>query len=187
MALATLATVVVVAVVWTQSRGQSDPGPAERPPTPAPLWSVESAAVRRLVVEDGQGAVLLAAARGGETGWVLQAPQSAPADAGRLERAVSWLISPPVRAELDLQADLAPFELDPPRYRVRLETADSAERSFAIGRVAPTGDTVYVLMPGRPGIVLLSDYGVAEVLSLLDPLPVVPQGTAVQTEATASP
>lgn len=177
-ALGILAAVALAAAIWSRRGGETQTAPNDRLPTPSPLWTVESDAVERLVIESGEGKVLLAAARDPSAGWVMQEPQAGLADAGRLERAVSWLASPPVRSELEAPDDLAPFELDPPRYRVRLSTRQGAEQAFVIGRAAPTEDTVYALMPGRTGIVLLSGYGVDEVLGLLEPLPFVPTATA---------
>jgi hypothetical protein len=184
-ALGVLAALVLAAVVWSRTGGAQRAEPSDLPPTPSPLWTVESNAVEQLVIESGEGEVLLAAARDPAAGWVLRQPQAGPADAGRLERAVSWLASPPVRAELGAPDDLTPFELDPPRYRVRLVTRQGSERTFGIGRQAPTGDTVYAMMPGRAGIALLSSFGVEEVLGLLEPLPL--PATAMPSGGTAEP
>ena len=184
-ALGVLAAVVMAAVVWSRTGGAQRGEPSALPPTPSPLWTVESNTVEQLVIESGEGEVLLAAARDASAGWVLRQPQAGPADAGRLERAVSWLAGPPVRAELEAPDDLTPFELDPPRYRVRLVTRQGSERTFGIGRQAPTGDTVYAMMPGRTGIALLSSFGVEEVLGLLELLPLPANG--MPSGGTAEP
>jgi hypothetical protein len=174
IALGTLALVVLSAVIWSRSGDGLGPEGSADQPTPAPLWTLESDAIQQVVIESGAEDVLLAAQRDASAGWLLTQPSQAPADPGRLERAVSWLASPPVRAEIAAPRDLAPFELDPPRYRVLVRSSEGSERAFVIGRAAPTGDTVYARLPGREGIVLLSGYGVEEVISLLDPLPLVP-------------
>jgi hypothetical protein len=184
-ALGVLTVAVLAAVLWSRTGGEQRSGQSDLPPTPSPLWTVESNAVEQLVIENGEGEVLLAAARDASAGWILRQPPAGPADAGRLERAVSWLASPPVREELEAPVDLTPFELDPPRYRVRVITRPGNEQAFAIGREAPTGDMVYAMMPGRPGIVLLSGFGVEEVLGLLEPLPLLV--TAFPSGATGEP
>jgi len=184
-ALGILAVAVMAAVIGSRSNGDQPAAQSERPPTPLPLWTIESDAVTQLVIESGKGEVLLAAGRDPAAGWMLHQPLAGPADAGRLERAVSWLASPLVRVEFEAPGDLTPFELDPPRYRVRVITGQGAEQAFAIGRAAPTGDMVYARMPGRTGIVLLSVLGVEEVLDLLEPLPLVP--TATPRGATPEP
>jgi hypothetical protein len=173
-ALGGLAAMILAAALWSRMGGQHPLTQSDLTPTPSPLWTVESSAVEQLVIESGEGEVLLAAARDASVGWRLEQPTAGLADPGRLERAVSWLASPPVRAVIEAPDDLKPFELDPPRYRVKVLTRQGAEHTFAVGREAPTGDTVYAWMPGMTAIALLSGFGVQEVLGLLEPLPLLP-------------
>jgi hypothetical protein len=187
IALALFAVVAAAAVLWQRSRSGEADTAIEGAPTSAPLWSIETGDVERLMIENGEGTVMLMAARDADAGWVLETPASGPADSGRLERAVSWLLSPPVRAELEPVGDLSPFELDPPRYTIQVALADGGQRAFSLGRVAPTGDTVYARFDGRPGILLLSKFGVDEVLDLLDPLPVLATSTPALPETAPSP
>jgi len=177
LALGLLAAAILAAVIWSRTDGGRAAEESGSASTPEPLWTVESAAIEQLVVESGEGKVLLAAARDASAGWVLSQPHAGPAEAGRLERAVSWLASPPVRDVIDASGDLTPFELDPPRYRARVITREGDEWSFDIGRQAPTGDTMYARIADRAGILLLSRYGVEEVLNLLDPIPLAPSVT----------
>jgi hypothetical protein len=134
--------------------------------SPEPIWRLESSDIVGLIVEDLRQQTLIELARDEEQLWRLVGPEQVPADAGRVERAVSWLASPAPRAELFDTLDLAAFELDEPHFRIEILTGDGSRLSLDIGREAPTGGSRYAMTEGRLGVLLLSTAGLDEVLEL---------------------
>ena len=190
--LGAFAVLLGATIVWTRTR----PGPGETPvkdatPTAEPLWSVPATDIVGLRVEDLQTGAVLEVRRGDEqTPWRMLEPEEGPADAARVEWAVNALLSPRPRGALPAPDDLAPYGLAQPAHQVTVFFGGDLTRSFAIGRVSPTGGVFYATVPGQPGIVLMSEYSLSDVLSLLDPLPYLPTPTPSETPspiATGTP
>lgn len=167
----------LVAVLLAQRpEGESDGTPTAQPD---PIWTVASSDIVGLIVEDLRQAEVIELARDEEDLWRVVRPTSMPAEASRVERAVSWLASPAPRAELFEAIDLAAFELDDPHYRVEVETRSGDRFTLAVGREAPTGGSRYATSEGRPGVLVISTLGLDEVLNLGADL--------LATEASPSP
>lgn len=194
--------VLIAAIVVRQhQQAQPEPTPAA---SPEPLWQVESSEIASLTVEDLQAGTVLQLARDPVDLWQVQLPAVLPADAARVERAVSWLSAPTPRAELPNALELTAFELDHPQYRVEIVLKNGERHEFSVGRQAPTGDSRYASTPGRPGVQILSLVGLEEVLNLakdllptptptmtpsptLDPGAVTPATPSGGGEATSEP
>ncbi len=149
------------------------------------MWSVASEEIVALVVENLEAGETIALERDSEDLWRIVSPQPGPTDAARVERAVSWLASPAPRTELHDISDLTPFQLSEPSYRVEITLEDGSKLSFSVGREAPTGGSRYVSVPERPGVLVVSNLGLQEVLNLqpdLLPTP-TPEPSATATEA----
>lgn len=90
--------------------------------------------------------------------WTLQRPAVARADAGEIERILTGLeslargavITP--REQRRLGLDLKAYGLDPPAATLELDDGARRQR-YAIGRVAPFGDAVYVACEATGDIV----------------------------------
>ncbi len=158
-------------------------------PVPQPLWSVQSEDIVAVVVEDFGSGEILEVHREVDELWGVVSPNAGPADADRVERAVSWLASPSPRAEVLDVIDLSAFQLDRPRYRVEIVLRDGSRNTFQVGRQSPTGGSSYVLVPGRVGVAVVSDLGLEEVLTLRDDLLVTPspEGDATEQSMPGSP
>jgi hypothetical protein len=108
-----------------------------------------------------------------------------------VERALSWLASPAPRAELPDAIDLEPFQLDEPNYRVEITLRDGRTLGFLVGREAPTGGSRYVSLAGRAGVLVVSSFGLDEVLTLqrdLLPTPTPsPEPSATELSGTVIP
>lgn len=181
---------VIVAVLLNRAAGE-EPEP-ELTPSPEPIWSIESSEVVGLIVEDLRSGQVLELVRDEEDLWRMVRPQEAPADAARVERAVSWLAEPEPRAELFDTLDLSAFELDQPHYRIEVQTATGDSLELTIGREAPTGGSRYAQFDGRLGVLVFSSVGLDELLQLapdLIPTPTPePSATATsQAESTQEP
>lgn len=171
--LAAFALVLGGAMIWTRSRPVS--GSTTNPeatPTLQPLWSVAATDIVGVRVENLQTGTVVEVRRGDEqTPWKLVAPENVAADASRLEWAVTSLVSPRPQGILDLPADLEPFGLAQPAQRVTVFLAGNVARSLEVGRVSPAGGVFYVLSPGTDGILLLNEYSLSDVLSLIEDIP----------------
>jgi len=173
-------------MVWTRTR----PAPGERAvagatPTLAPLWSVPANEIVGLRLEDRESGTILELRRGDEaTPWRMVLPVEGPADAGRVEWAVNSLLAPRPRGTISAPPDLEPYGLASPARQVTVFFEGSVSKSFALGRISPTGGVFYVSVPGQGDVILLNEISVSDVLSLLDTLPYPPTPTP---SATSSP
>jgi len=181
--LAAFALVLGGAMLWTRLRpapGSADA--ADATPTLEPLWSIPTTDILGLRVEDLKTGAIVEVRRGDEeTPWRMVEPDEGAADAARVEWAITALVSPRPQATLPLPDDLGPFGLAEPSQRVTVFMAGSLTRSFEIGRISPAGGVFYVTVPGRAEIVMLNQYSLTDVLSLLYELPYPPTGTPEPT------
>jgi len=159
------------ALVWTR-RATTDVPVAQ--PTPESLWSFESIAVEGLRIEDLKAGKVVEVHRDPDLVWKLIQPEEQPADAGRVEQAVTWVRSPNVTRVLTGERDLGPFGLADPATRVTLLLQDGTTRSFDVG--APTGiaGKTYVKVVGGDDIQVVSGYSLEDVVGLLENPPVIP-------------
>jgi hypothetical protein len=157
-------------VVWSrQPRAEA----TQTAPTPEPLWVYDAAEVRGLRIEDLKGGKVVEVQRDPDVAWRLIQPDDEPADAGRVEQAVTWLRSPGVSRVLAGQEDLAVFGLADPATRVTLVLQDGTTRSFDVG--APTGiaGKTYIKVSGGDAIQVVSGYSLDDVTGLLDDPPII--------------
>lgn len=165
IALLVFVALVIVAVLLGR-RPEADASDQTPTPTPEPFWSLESSDIVGLTVENLRTGELIELERDEQDLWRIIRPESMPADPARVERAVSWLAQPRPRTEIAEAADLAPFELDDPHYRVSARTASGESYQMTIGREAPTGGSRYASSDRRPGVWVFSTVGLDEVLQL---------------------
>jgi Domain of unknown function (DUF4340) len=136
------------------------------------LWSVSATDVQGVRVEDLQAGAVVEVRRGDEqTPWRMVEPEEVAADGSRVEWAVTALVSPRPQGILAMPDDLAAFGLADPSHKVTIYLAGNVARSLEVGRISPAGGVFYVLVPGTDGIVLLSEYSISDVLSLVDEVP----------------
>ena len=171
IALGIFVAFVIVAVLFDRSRG-NDPVATATPPS-EPIWSVPSDQVIGLIVEDLAAGQMVELARDSVELWIIVRPEELPADAARVERAVSWLSSLRPRAHLPEVEDLSDFALDDPLYRVELVLANGEHLLFTVGRETPIGGSRYAASPGIAGVVTLRTLELDNVLELAGDLPLV--------------
>jgi len=164
IALAVFAAVVLSAVILNQTQKEQPP-PAVTP-EPDPLWSIQSADIVALTVEDLAASNVLQFERSVEYLWRMVGQEPGEADVASVERAVSWLSAPSPRDQLTNFDDLSDFQLDAPDYRVEIELASGDRLSFTVGRETPTGGSRYIASPNAEGIWIVSSLGLDEVLGL---------------------
>jgi hypothetical protein len=161
--LATFGVVLLAAFLLNSSRDES--APVETTPMPQPLWTVASEDIVGLLVEDLEAGETIELERDPEDLWKIVSAAGS-CRSRKVERAVGWLASPAPRAEIPEAADLQPFQLDEPRYRIEVRLADGSNLTFSVGREAPTGGSRYVSMAGRVGVLVVSSFGLDDVLTL---------------------
>lgn len=169
---------------WSQQPTTSTEG--EATPTPGPLWSVTPDQIQRIEVEDLETGQRVSAQRQAEVGWSVTEPEGALQDAGRVERAATWLLAPVPRAEISPQEDLEPFGLADPSYSVTVTLSGGTELVLEVGRETPTGSSRYVNFAGRQGVLVFSQAGLDEGLGLLRDL-IAPATPTVAPTATRTP
>jgi hypothetical protein len=158
-------------LVWSR-RAQTDAGGPL--PTPESLWSYAEEDVQGLRIEDLKAGKVIEVRRDPDVAWRMIQPDEEPADAGRVEQAVTWLRSPNVSRVLTGQKDLEPFGLADPATRVTLLLQNGSTQSFDVG--APTGiaGSTYIRVAGGDDIQVVSGYSLEDVTGLLEDPPVVP-------------
>ncbi len=166
--------------LWWQRGRPVDQGTGEATATLEPMWNLGAAHIVSLRVEDLSAGTSVALELREDGAWWLVEPEAVPADTARVEQAVAWLALPIPRSQVDDAGDLAAFGLDTPHQRVTAGTDDGRELTFEVGDEAPTGTLTYVRLPDRSGVLVVSKYGLSDVLSLLDPLP-IPEPTGTPT------
>ncbi|MFV1858028.1 MAG: DUF4340 domain-containing protein [Anaerolineales bacterium] len=172
IALGAFAAVILSALILNQTQKEG-PRPAATPP-PDPLWTVQSADIVALIIEDLTAGYLLQFERHEEDLWRMVRPEQGEAEVASVERAVSWLSSPNPRAKLTEVEDLSDYRLDLPEYRVTLLLSNGEKLSLMVGRETPTGGSRYIALPGTEGVWIVSTLGLDEVLDLLQ----VPESSA---------
>lgn len=177
--------VLAGALVWNRQTKAADT--TEATPVPETLWSFDEAQIEGLRVEDLKGDNAVEVHRDPTVGWKLTRPVEEPADAGRVEQAVTWLRSPVVSRVLKGEQDLGPFGLADPSTRVTLLMTDGATESFDVG--APTGiaGKTYIRASGGEDIQVISGYSLEDVTGLLDDPPVIPPTPTLESPTESVP
>jgi hypothetical protein len=186
----TLAVFVVfagAAVLWTRYKPVPTVVGGTPTVTPEPLWTLGEGDIVGLRLEDLTANKTVEVKRSADGGWEMVQPTAGPADSARVEQAVAALIEPFPRETLPAPADLSPFGLAKPDRRLTLSLKDGVSRSVSIGRVSPTGGTIYVQLPGRSDVLLMSQPALQDVLGLLDDPPFPPTATAPPGTAPVVP
>jgi hypothetical protein len=164
--------VLAGALVWSRQTQATES--AETTPAPETLWSFDEAQIQGLRIEDLKRGTAVEVHRDPTAGWRLTQPDEEPADAGRVEQAVTWLRSPDVSRVLKGEQDLGPFGLADPSTRVTLIMQDGTTRSFDVGSPTGIAGKTYIRVAGGDEIQVISGYSLEDVTGLLDDPPVIP-------------
>lgn len=187
--LGVFAVLVVFAIWWTRFRPASEAPPGATP-TMEPLWEIDTSRVIGLTIERLSTGEVVSLRRQEDGAWQVVEPADHSVTNDRLERALSWLAMPQPRAVVSEASELADFGLAEPLSRVTVTLEDGSIFVMDVGAETPTGTTTFVRVPGRDGVIVMSKYGLSEVLGLVDEVLATPtpSSTAVVTETpTASP
>ena len=101
-----------------------------------------------------------------EFGWLLLQPQQGPADAAKIEEAVSWLARPQPLRVLASEENLLQFGLLDPRGRVTIILNEEESEILIIGNDVPTGNSTYIAIEGKPEVYVVSKFSIDSVTNL---------------------
>lgn len=167
ISLGLFVVVLAFALWWTRGRPGSS-GPPETTPTIEPIWELDSTQVVGLRIDDLAGSRVVELRRKDADGWELVQPISGTIDDAQVETALSWLASPRPRGVLAEPDDLEPYGLSEPVVRVTVTLGDGSTRVLEVGAETPGGTTTYARLPGEQGVLVVSKYGLGQVLGLVD-------------------
>jgi hypothetical protein len=183
--LAAFVVVLAAAIWWTRTRstrGTASGGTAT--PTPVAIWSLVETDLVGFRVEDLSGKKTVELKRDAVNGWQVVQPKDAPADSAAVEQAATSLLVLAPTDTLPAVPDLSPFGLAQPRYRLTVFSKDGVSRSITVGRLSPTGGSIYIQAPGRADVLLVNQYSIQDALNMVDsppylttPTPSVEPGT----------
>ncbi len=174
------------AVWWTRFRPEGAAS-AEATPTQAPLWEVGADQILGIVVEDLTTGETVDLELQDDGTWVVNQPEEGSITSDRAQQAVDWLAAPRPRTTIPNPGDLLAFGLTEPVNRVTVRLRDGSSRVLEVGAETPTGTTRYVQLPGRPDVLVVSVYGLDDVLGLLTDVPPTPTATATASATAEGP
>lgn len=183
--LAAFIVVLVAAIWWTRARpsqGTASGGTAT--PTRTAIWSLTETDLVGFRVEDLSGKKTVELKRDATNGWQVVQPKDAPADSAAVEQAATSLLVLVPTDALPAVPDLSPFGLAQPRYRLTVFSKDGVSRSIGVGRLSPTGGSIYVQAPGRTDVLLVSQYAIQDALNMVDSPPYLTTPTAAAGATT---
>lgn len=166
-------------------------------PTPQPqLFSLSAGNVKSLQIRDLRSPREVTVTRT-DSGWQLETPDNKPADATKVDSAVSQLISLQASRVISNVADLAPFGFNAATLEARLVMSDTTAYAITVGEKTTDSSSYYVIYTGdRSKVYLISAYAIESLVEWLNTPPYQPTPTATPTatplatptvEGTATP
>ncbi len=158
--------------------------------TLAPLWSVDSASINLVRIEDLTNGTHVEVQKNEKGTWLVMDIPSVEADQAKVTSAVDSLAKPLVYRDFGEGLDAAEFKLDKPLYKLTVKTADGKSFVLDIGAMLPTGTGYYVRMEGTTKILGVRTSFLQPVIDFLvnKPLPATPTPTSTITPTvTATP
>lgn len=119
------------------------------------LLALEEKNVRKITLWKGER--LIALAREGETGWIMEQPVADRADSHEVSSLLSLLGS--LKFERVVEEDVdhpEKFGLDRPEFKVRLDLKGEPSRTLKLGRKSPVGEGRYLCLEGMPKVYLVA-------------------------------
>jgi len=162
--LGSFLALLVLAIYLSRSSPELETSTAV--PRPEPLWEITTAEIDGLLVENLETGVLVELQRDAEFGWLLLQPQEGPADAAKVEQAVSWLARPQPLRVFDSEEKFFQFGLLEPRGRVTIILKEEKSEGFLIGNETPTGNSTYIAIAGKPEVYVVSKFSLDSVINL---------------------
>jgi hypothetical protein len=179
-----IALVVLIGLAGLLQSNIIKPAPTEAgsvTATLAPLWSVDSASVNLIRIEDLKNGTHVEVQKNTAGTWLVMDIPSVEADQAKVTAALGSL------AKMLIYRD---YDLDKPLYKLTVKTADAKTFVLEIGAPTPTGTGYYVRLEGAKNIVGVRSSLISPVIDFLTnkPLPATATPTFTITPTiTATP
>ncbi|HEY5118802.1 MAG TPA: DUF4340 domain-containing protein [Anaerolineales bacterium] len=162
-----IAFVFLVGLAWLLDANALMPSPTVRPgsvtPTAAPLWSVDSASINLVRIEDETTGTKVEIQKNQKGTWVIMDLTPLEANQETITAQLTNFALIPVFHDYGESLDPAEFGLAKPSYLLTIKTADGKSFALEIGAKNPTATGYYVRVPGTKRIVTVR-------ANLLDPV-----------------
>jgi hypothetical protein len=188
-----IALVVLIALAGLLDSNILQPAPTEPgsvTPTLAPLWSVDSASINLIRIEDLKNGTHVEVQKNLAGTWLVMDIPSAEADQSKVTAALSSLAKMLVYRDYGDNLKPEEYDLDKPLYKLTVKTAEAKTFVMEIGAPTPTGSGYYVRLEGAKNIVGVRSSLLSPVIDFLTnkPLPATATPTfTITPTVTATP
>ncbi len=188
-----IALVVLIALAGLLQSNIIKPAPTEPgsvTATLAPLWSVDSASINLIRIEDLKNGTHVEVQKNTAGTWLVMDIPSVEADQAKVTAALNSLGKMLVYRDYGENLKPAEYDLDKPLYKLTVKTADGKSFVLEIGAPTPTGTGYYVRLEGAKNIVGVRSSLLSPVIDFLTnkPLPATATPTFTITPTiTATP
>jgi len=180
-----IAFLVLIGLAWLLDTNASMPAPTLKPgsitATTAPLWSVDSASLNLIRIEDETTGTKVEIQKNQQGTWVVMDLTPVEADQAAITGDLANLALIPVFHDYGEGLDPAEFGLAKPSFLLTLKTADGKSFSLEIGAKNPTSTGYYVRVPGTTKIVAVRASVLDPVIGFLTNKPLPPTITPTPT------
>lgn len=138
--------------------------------TPTYVWNIDPTGVNGITVTDLTKNIVFNATEDSAGVWIVNKPQSGPADQTLMNTYVSTAVTLTTTQSLNDITNLGDFGLDHPLFSIDLKQTNGTTSTIVIGKKSPTGEAYYVLPQGAVHPILVT----ASALDTLLGLPAAP-------------
>jgi hypothetical protein len=188
-----IALVVLIALAGLMDSNILQPAPTEPgsvTPTLSALWSVDSASINLIRIEDLKGGTHVEVQKNLAGIWLVMDIPSVEADQAKVTSALGSLAKMQIYRDYGENLDPKEYDLDKPLYKLTVKTADAKTYVLEIGAPTPTGTGYYVRMEGTKAILGVRSTFLSPVIDFLSnkPLPATATPTfTITPTVTATP
>jgi hypothetical protein len=180
-----IAFVVLIGLAWLLDANASIPSPTvpagSVTATLAPLWSVDSASINLIRIEDPTKSTKVEIQKNLKGTWVIMDLTPVDADQTTVTNVLTNIAKITVFHDYGETLDPAEFGLARPSYLLTIKTADGKSFSLEIGALNPTATGYYVRIPGTKRIYTVRLALLSQVIGFLENKPVPPTITPTPT------
>ena len=188
-----IALVVLIALAGLMDSNILQPAPTEPgsvTPTLEALWSVDSASINLIRIEDLKSGTHVEVQKNTAGTWLVMDIPSVEADQAKVTSALAALAKMQIYRDYGENLKPEEYDLDKPLYKLTIKTAEAKTYVLEIGAPTPTGTGYYVRLEGANSIVGVRSSFLSPVIDFLTnkPLPATATPTFTITPTiTATP
>lgn len=177
------AVILLGAVIWQSTIGQQN-GSGEPTATIKPVEMLfnlpEDAVITQVIIENQDGNRIVFGRDAEDSPWqIIEPDPSGDVDSEAIQNAIDRLSRTTVDLTIETFADLSPYGLDIPQYKISIILADGAQHDILVGSMTVTQDRYYLMLDGgNPKVV--SKFAIEDLINMLDTPPILPTPTPTQ-------